>query len=76
MRTLLNMRQRNNDFARGYFCAVAALLREEGAVTTQVRDLFNQGGDAENLADECDKELFTEYELLPYNDQAHRGGAA
>lgn len=60
------MRQRTKDFARGYFCAVAALLREEGAVTTRVRDLFNQGGDAE-LADECDKELFTEYGLLPYN---------
>lgn len=51
------------DFTRGYFCAVGVLLREEGAVTTQVRDLFNQGGNAE-LADECDKVLFREYGLL------------
>lgn len=61
------MKQINKDFARGYFCAVAVLLREEGCVTPQVRRLFRQGGDA-RLADEADCELFTEYGLLSHNE--------
>lgn len=63
----LSIRPRNDDFARGYFCAVAVLLRDCGVVTTQVRDLFNMGGDAEKLADDLDKKLFFEHGLLPYN---------
>ena len=52
-----------DDFTRGYFCAVAVALREDGD-TTIVRSLFQQGGDA-NMADDYDKELFVERGLLP-----------
>ena len=50
-------------FKRGYFCAVAVLLREEGAATTAVKSLFSQCGspldaDAEDIA------LFKEYGLM------------
>ena len=34
-----------SDFERGYYCAIAALLREEGCVTSQIKSLFNAGGD-------------------------------
>jgi len=51
-----------SEFARGYFCAVAVALREDGD-TTIVRSLFRQGGDAK-LADPLDIELFCEYGLM------------
>lgn len=50
-------------FTRGYFCAVAVALREDGD-TTLVRSLFGQGGDA-NMADDYDKELFVERGFMP-----------
>ncbi|WP_043003069.1 hypothetical protein [Comamonas testosteroni] len=50
-------------FKRGYFCAVAVLLREEGSASTEVKSLFAQGGspldaDAEDIA------LFKEHGLM------------
>lgn len=50
-------------FKRGYFCAVAVLLKEEGSASTQVKSLFVQGGspldaDAEDIA------LFKEHGLM------------
>lgn len=47
----------------GYYCAVSALLREEGCVTTVVRELFARGGDA-TLADPEDIELFRQHGLM------------
>ena len=55
--------QAQNDFSRGYFCAVATLLRMEGRANTDVRDLFRCGGKPE-LADEEDKQLFREHGLM------------
>lgn len=52
-----------DDFARGYFCAVAVLLRETGCPDTHIRSLFSQGGDAAK-ADAEDVELFTQHGLL------------
>lgn len=53
-----------NEWCKGYYCAVAVLLREEGHVTPAVRSLFDQGGGAEN-ADPDDISLFREHGLLP-----------
>lgn len=39
-----------DSWTRGYYCAVAVLLREEGSVTHQVCSLFNQGGAPEGVA--------------------------
>ncbi|WP_454727905.1 MULTISPECIES: hypothetical protein [Cupriavidus] len=50
-------------WARGYFCAVAVLLREEEAVTTTVRSLFTGGGDSRH-ADPEDQALFRQYGLM------------
>ncbi len=50
-------------WSRGYFCAVAALLREEGCVTAGVQSLFAQGGDAK-LADPDDIELFRQHGMM------------
>lgn len=55
--------QAKNDFSRGYFCAVATLLRMEGAANTYVSDLFRCGGNPEQ-ADEEDKQLFREHGLM------------
>ncbi|KGG87678.1 hypothetical protein P245_19700 [Comamonas thiooxydans] len=55
--------QVQDDFSRGYFCAVATLLRMEGGANTDVRDLFRCGGNPE-LADEEDKQLFREHGLM------------
>lgn len=49
-------------FARGYYAAVAVLLREEGCVTSSVMSLYRQGGGAE-FADEADTELFRAHGL-------------
>jgi hypothetical protein len=50
-------------FVRGYFCAVAAALREEGMPTTLVRTLYEAGGDPMQ-ADSEDIALFREHGLL------------
>jgi len=50
-------------WTRGYFCAVAVLLREEGHVTPQVRSLFNQGR-VPHEADASDLALFVEHGLI------------
>ncbi len=63
-----NELHRRSEFTRGYYCAVAVMLREDGSVTTSVRSLFNQGGDEKTIfaaADADDIELFREYGLLP-----------
>ena len=52
------------DFTRGYYCAVAALLREEGCVTPTVRMLYGAGGSPAD-ADPEDAELFAAHGLLP-----------
>ncbi|ART61467.1 hypothetical protein CBP36_21095 (plasmid) [Acidovorax carolinensis] len=52
-----------DSWTRGYYCAVAVLLREEGTVTPQVRSLFNQGG-APREAAAGDLALFAEHGLI------------
>ena len=51
-----------NDFERGYFCAVATLLKETGDADAMVKSLFS-GGNWRN-ADKEDIELFKEHGLL------------
>lgn len=53
----------SESFKRGYFCAVAVLLREEGCVSAEVRNLFDQGGDPK-YADTIDQDLFKEHGLI------------
>lgn len=53
----------NDEWARGYYCAVAALLRVERCVTNDVRDLFAHGGCAER-ADPEDMALFRQHGLM------------
>lgn len=52
------------DFDRGYFCAVAALLKNEGCVTTAVKELFKNGGAGWCNADNEDIQLFHKHDLL------------
>jgi hypothetical protein len=54
---------RPDEWLRGYFCAVAALLREEGASTSSVASLFRQGGDWRKAAP-FDVELFEQHGLI------------
>lgn len=49
------------DFNRGFYCAVAALIRE--GFEQQARSLFTQGGNPLH-ADDCDIELFRRHGLL------------
>ncbi len=51
------------EWNRGYYCAVATLLREEGTATPAVKSLFAQGGDPLE-ADPEDLELFRSHQLL------------
>lgn len=51
-----------SSFEKGYFCAVATLLRIEGHATTAVQELF-RGGDWRN-ADKEDIALFREHKLI------------
>jgi hypothetical protein len=51
--------QRERDRNKGYYCAVATLLRMEGCVGTQIKALFRAGGDLDGI-DEDDLQLFTE----------------
>ena len=57
-------KSKRDDFSRGYYCAVAALLSMHGQVTTEVRELYKSGGNPEN-ADESDKETFRAVGLTP-----------
>jgi hypothetical protein len=52
-----------DDFARGYFCAVAVLLRLEGTVDANVRELFVAGGHGVG-ADPEDVALFVTHKLI------------
>lgn len=52
-----------DSFTRGYFRAVAMLLRAQGSVTPEVRNLFNQGGSPLE-AYAADLALFAEHKLL------------
>ena len=54
------------EWSRGYYCAVAVLLRESGTVTPDVRSLFDAGGGHEH-ADAEDMGLFREHGLVPHN---------
>lgn len=54
--------QDNDQWKRGYFCAVAIALRENGD-STIVRSIFKQGGDPA-LADPVDIELFRKHGLM------------
>lgn len=51
------------EWSRGYYCAVACLLRESGAVTTDVLSLFKNGGSPQ-FADPEDLALFKAYGLM------------
>lgn len=57
------------DFARGYFCAVAALLHMEGCNTTEVSELFRAGGDW-TLADPQDIAAFRAAGLVPQENSS------
>lgn len=50
------------EWSRGYFCAVAVLLREEGHASAEVRSLYEQGGNPQ-AADPDDAALFAEHGL-------------
>ncbi len=54
--------RRKRDWLRGYYCAVAVLLREAGTVTAEIRSLYEQGGDA-TQADPHDLEVFAAHGL-------------
>lgn len=53
----------NNDWDSGYYCAVASLLRKEGVVDTNIRELFGEGGDP-SKADPVDRNLFIYHGLM------------
>lgn len=57
----------HREWIRGYYCAVAVLLRESGAVTPDVQSLFDAGGGQE-YADAEDIALFREYGLMRPNE--------
>ena len=62
-----------SEWARGYFCAVAMLVKEnyqEGCHGTEVRSLFLGGGDY-RLADSEDIETFRRHGLISQNADAH-----
>lgn len=55
-----------DEFARGYSCAVASLIRLEGCVDTNAKDLFRAGGWSINELDKAgidrnDLNLFKKY---------------
>lgn len=52
------------EWLRGYYCAVAALLREQGHASVEVRSLYEQGGSPQ-AADPDDVALFDEHGLQP-----------
>jgi len=54
----------SREWSRGYYCAVAVLLREEGHATPAVRSLYSQGGGTK-FADAEDVALFAQHGLVP-----------
>ncbi|WP_244131271.1 DNA translocase FtsK [Burkholderia gladioli] len=58
-------RKRPSDggWSRGYFCAVALLLNEEGGASEVVRSLFRQGGSTDGI-EESDAALFRAHGLM------------
>jgi hypothetical protein len=54
------------NFIRGYFCAVAVLLQDEGASNARVDTLWNGGGGVESAkyADPEDINVFRHYGFL------------
>ncbi|AQH05622.1 hypothetical protein A9R05_42125 (plasmid) [Burkholderia sp. KK1] len=58
-------RKRPSDggWSRGYFCAVAILLNEEGGASEVVRSLFRQGGSTDGI-EELDAALFRAHGLM------------
>lgn len=56
------MTKPSHDFERGFYCAVAALLRE--GAEQQARSIFPQGGNPMH-ADACDIEVFQQHGFLP-----------
>jgi hypothetical protein len=55
------------EFIRGYYCAVAVLIKEHGC-GTEAESLFRQGADRESVlkhADPSDIAVFREHGLLP-----------
>ena len=55
-----------DDFAKGYSCAVASLIRLEGCVCTNSKELFRSGGwsikELEKIGiDRTDLDLFKQY---------------
>jgi len=60
-----------SQFERGYFCAVSALLNEDGD-STYARSIFRQGGDP-SKADPLDIERFIEHGLMPRAAQLDGG---
>lgn len=66
-----------SEWARGYFCAVAQFVKEnyqEGCHGTEVRSLFQAGGDW-RLADTEDIETFRRHRLISQNDKLTQQGA-
>lgn len=67
--TLLKMVKKDaepNNWLRGYYCAVAQALREEGGTTTLIESLFRNGGDWRE-ADPEDIALFKQHGLTKDN---------
>lgn len=66
-RTVGRLRRRAmaiDEWSRGYYCAVAILLRESGCVTPEVRSLYRQGSRPQH-AHPDDTALFEEHGLTP-----------
>ena len=56
----------NNDFLRGYACCLAAVIRQEGGISSQIRELFKAGLGSlrachQARLDPEDIDLFTEF---------------
>ena len=52
-----------SDFNRGYFCAIAKLIKIEGLVSAAAKELFSAGENPAR-ADDDDFEVFVEHGLL------------
>lgn len=52
-----------SDFNRGYFCAIAALIKSEGQVNTIAKELFDAGTNPA-CADDGDFQVFIEHGLI------------
>jgi hypothetical protein len=56
-----------DEFARGYSCAVATLIRLEGCISTDVKELYRAGGWSVDELDKAgidriDLDLFKKYQ--------------